>query len=458
MNEGKTVSHAEFGRGTVIEDDPHRRRVRVDFGWMQDWVSYNEAGLRDLRVVEARPADTTRPGGLPNDVVDSRRAILALKLGQVLKENVVELSTGTDEIQKVLEEKAEATTRGQPGSILFEGSWGSGKTHLLTLLAALATERRLATASVILDGEGVRLSEPMSLMRSVLGSLCYSDELVPGSVIERLREFRRRRSGSRAEIQRGASWRTRTAVFKTPMRAFDEPEVADILDEYLTMSIPATQARERLRKLGHSVQLPSMNARRVDERVERFCELLGGWAEICTLTGAKGLVVVFDEVDVEYGSTLGRSRVNVERRRLRSALLEALWRLLNPKRHMPLLIAFGSAPPRTTLAKPTTRFSISGAQSVALLRSRRRRRIWRKPGSSVDACSTCICARTRFRMARLAVTNSNSASMTSHWSTNEALIAYPGHSCAEPSNGLILFRAEAMEIHMRNWHEGHNDR
>ena len=344
MNEGKTVSHAEFGRGTVIEDDPHRRRVRVDFGWMQDWVSYNEAGLRDLRVVEARPADTTRPGGLPNDVVDSRRAILALKLGQVLKENVVELSTGTDEIQKVLEEKAEATTRGQPGSILFEGSWGSGKTHLLTLLAALATERRLATASVILDGEGVRLSEPMSLMRSVLGSLCYSDELVPGSVIERLREFRRRRSGSRAEIQRGASWRTRTAVFKTPMRAFDEPEVADILDEYLTMSIPATQARERLRKLGHSVQLPSMNARRVDERVERFCELLGGWAEICTLTGAKGLVVVFDEVDVEYGSTLGRSRVNVERRRLRSALLEALWRLLNPKRHMPLLIAFGSAP------------------------------------------------------------------------------------------------------------------
>lgn len=344
MNEGKTVSHAEFGRGTVIEDDPHRRRVRVDFGWMQDWVSYNEAGLRDHRVVEGRPADTTRPGGLPNDVVDSRRAILALKLGQVLKENVVELSTGTDDIQKVLEEKVEATTRGQPGSILFEGSWGSGKTHLLTLLAALAAERRLATASVILDGEGVRLSEAMSLMRSILGSLCYPDELVPGSVIERLREFRRRRSGSRAEIQRGASWRTRTAVFETPMRAFDEPEVADILDEYLTMSIPATTARERLRKLGHRAQLPSMNARRVDERVERFCELLGGWAEICTLTGAKGLVVVFDEVDVEYGSTLGRSRVNVERRRLRSALLEALSRLLNPKRHTPLLIAFGSAP------------------------------------------------------------------------------------------------------------------
>ena len=128
------------------------------------------------------------------------------------------------------------------------------------------------------------------------------------------------------------------------MRAFDEPEVADILDEYLTMSIPATQAKERLRVLGHRAQLPSMNARRIDERVVRFCELLGGWAEICTLTGAKGLIVVFDEVDVEYGSTLGQSRGAVKRRRLRSTLLEALSRPLNPKRHTPLLIAFGSAP------------------------------------------------------------------------------------------------------------------
>lgn len=342
MNEGKTVSHAEFGRGTVIEDDPHRRRVRVDFGWMQDWVSYNEAGLRDRRIVEGRPADSTRTGGLPNGVVDARRAILALKLGQVLKENVVELSTGTDDIQRVLEEKVEATARGQPGSILFKGSWGSGKTHLLTLLTALAAERRLATASVILDGEGVRLSEPMSLLRSILGSLCYPDELVPGSVIERLREFRR--SDRRVELQRGASWRIKKAVFETPMRAFDEPEVADILDEYLTMSIPATQAKERLRVLGHRVQLPSMNARRIGERVERFCELLSGWAEVCTLTGAKGLVVVFDEVDVEFGSTLGWSRLNVERRRLRGALLESLSRPLNPKRHTPLLVAFGSAP------------------------------------------------------------------------------------------------------------------
>ena len=346
MNKVKTVLHAEFGRGTVIEDDPHRRRVRVDFGWMQDWVSYDDSGLRDHRprhrVSEGRPADSTRRGGWSNDVIDARRAILALKLGQVLKENVVELSTGTDDIQRVLEEKVAATARGQPGSILFNGSWGSGKTHLLTLLAALAPERSLATASVILDGEGVRLSEPMSLMRSILGSLCYPEELVPGSVIERLREFRR--NGSRVGIQRGASWRIRTAVCETPMRAFDEPEVADILDEYLTMSIPATQARKKLRVLGHRVQLPSMNARRVDERVERFCELLGGWAEICTLTGAKGLIVVFDEVDVEYGSTLGQSRAAVERRRMRSALLEALSRPLNPKRHMPLLIAFGSAP------------------------------------------------------------------------------------------------------------------
>ena len=70
-----------------------------------------------------------------------------------------------------MEQAIIAAARRQPQSVPVEGSWGAGKTHLLTLLTRLAAEQRLATATVILDGEGVTLSEPMGLMEAILGSL-----------------------------------------------------------------------------------------------------------------------------------------------------------------------------------------------------------------------------------------------------------------------------------------------
>ena len=76
-----------------------------------------------------------------------------------------------------------------------------------------------------------------------------------------------------------------------------------------------------------------MKAWRLDERPERFCDLLKEWAGFCTLTGAKGLAVVFDEVDVEYATRCGG---------LRSALLETFDSLL--RESCPILLAFGSAP------------------------------------------------------------------------------------------------------------------
>ena len=81
-----------------------------------------------------------------------------------------------------------------------------------------------------------------------------------------------------------------------------------------------------------------MKAHRIAERAERFCELLRDWAEFCEAAGARGLVVVIDEVDVEYAATLW----SVGRRRRRQQLLHALNDLLGQP--VPLVIAFGSAP------------------------------------------------------------------------------------------------------------------
>ena len=230
-----------------------------------------------------------------------------------------------------MEQAIIATVRRQPQSVLVEGSWGAGKTHLLTLLTGLATGTGLATATVILDGEGVTLSEPMGLMQAVLGSLRYPGEVTPCGVASRLADLRRRRTNG--DLWQSVGWRIAEAIDRIPHGALDDPEAMEVLEDYFMLALAPTRAREQLRRFGHRIRLPTLKAQRLDERPERFCELFKGWAEFCALTGAKGLAVVFDEVDVEYAMRFEG---------LRSWLLEAFDDLL--RESCPLLLAFGSAP------------------------------------------------------------------------------------------------------------------
>ena len=342
MRQGTVVRHPQYGAGVIVAIDS-LRGLNVDFGYVTAWVPSGDLELPDdveqsLEESPDTPEPPTRAGtplpSLSTDVVAARRAVLALKLGQVLEENVHELSIGTDDIRPDLERAVVAAVQRQPQSILVEGSWGAGKTHLLTLLTRLAAKKGLATATVILDGEGVTLSEPMGLMEAILGSLRYPGEPAPAGIAGPLARLRRQ---DRHQVQ-GRVGRIAEAVFQMPSRAFEWEEVLDVLEDYFGLKLPATHANRKVSQLGYGgIYLPSMRARSVDDRADRFCELLLGWAEFCALTGAKGLAVVFDEVDVEFG--IVRS---YELCRRRNRLLGTLDRL--PETHCPLLLAFGSAP------------------------------------------------------------------------------------------------------------------
>ena len=325
------------------------RGVWADFGYLQDWVAWDALQFPDG--TDPSPAGTTLGGSesapdgrditpIQKDVVDARRAVLALKLGQVPEERVLELSTGTENERRELEAAIHSVAHGRPVSILFKGAWGTGKTHLLTMLRALAADSGLATASVILDGEGVSLSDPMRLMADLLDSLRFPGESVPIGITSRLASLRRR---YRDDFIREDGDRILDAVFRIPTSAFDEPEVTEVLADYFMLRLSASQANGKLRQLGHHVTLGPLIARRTTQRADRFCELLHGWAELCSFERAKGLVVVFDELDVEYARTFRDTRQNIQLRSRRHTLLEAFGRLLNQE-SIPLLLAFGVAP------------------------------------------------------------------------------------------------------------------
>lgn len=59
-------------------------------------------------------------------------------------------------------------------------------------------------------------------------------------------------------------------------------------------------------------------------------------------TGAKGFVLIVDEVDVDYAATTGWAAGSTQERIRRRSLLSSLGECL--KTRLPLIIAFGSAP------------------------------------------------------------------------------------------------------------------
>ena len=325
--------------------------AQVDFGYVADWFSTKEMEIvteapgpsnTETRVVEQeQTSDRPELRGLPAEVVDARRGILALRLGQVLRSDVRELSAGAEHVQVRLETVVEGALKRQPRALLVKGDWGSGKTHMLTMLDAMATGKGMASSSIILDGDRVCLSDPMGLMGATVGSLRYPGEPAPNGLRGRLPQFRREAEGWRPRTPGGRM--IANAIRSLPRAALNDPDALDVFEDYLSLDLASTVAAGKLRQLGYRYsRLPTIKAWYVAKRAERFRELLTGWAEFIGRIGGGGLLAIIDELDVEYARTMGWGQAQRRKRQQRAACLKALRGCLASD--VPLVVAFGSAP------------------------------------------------------------------------------------------------------------------
>lgn len=358
MRAGDTVRHPELGKGTVksFENRGADAGVIIDFGYMEDWVSARELGLDGFAAPapDAQTADTSdcerRLPDMPQSIIEARQGVLALRLGQPLEAHVRRLSAGTERIEADMARIVSRAIGGDAGAVLVEGEWGSGKTHLLALLRAIASDEGMASSALILDGRSVRLSDPMALMSRILGSFRKPDEAAPRGFREWLPTLRKN----------SASWRPKTpgekmlasAIRTIPENALADAEALQVLEDYFTLDLSKSQAQDKFRQLKYRYRgrLPSMKAHPVSERTDRFCELLQAWAVCALRVDAKGLLVIFDELDVEYACAAGWTAADVTQRARRAQLLSALARLVVSAKPLPLIVAFGSAPGNAGLA------------------------------------------------------------------------------------------------------------
>lgn len=346
---GEKYTHPQLGVGVVTKRAIVQGKTGfwVSFGYIDEFIA---ADFDQPKPVDKRTAETSYTGtlkaqsttecsiqntSLPPETVAARKGVVALRLGQILESHVHQLSVSTEAAEASLRDALRQAAQ-RPTMVMVEGVWGGGKTHLLTLLSALAREEQFVTASVVMDGTGVTLSDPMLLMGSITSAIRFPDENMPSGLGSHLL----RADPAKLRV-RGATLLS-DALDKVPKEALQDAEVLHVLEDYFGLSLTTSNAKARLSRLGWRVQLPALKARTVADRAARFCDLIRNWAQFSVTVGARGLVLILDEIDVEFAATAWWDRTSQTKAERRKWLIEELG---NMREHdVPILVAFASAP------------------------------------------------------------------------------------------------------------------
>lgn len=314
---GKQLLHPDLGP-CVVAKVISAQEVEVDLLHLgMKGKRYRIAALIDPETGETpRPPETKEQSELGQrssqktldsigGSLDARRAILALRLGQCPEGYIDDLTVGAEEVKEAVEWALERSDDGDSAIVIFESPFGKGKTHALNLFASMARRKYRAVGSVVLDGFGISLTEPMTLLSNLAEAIRFPEErgfetlpdrlcgLVQGSRVETLRA-------------RGADFLV-SCLNQIPKEIADQPDAWEIVVDYLSCNVSASQAKQKLagyRSSNLPPSLPPIIAHKVDDRAERATMMLREWARACTVVGAgRGLVVLFDEADVDYGNT-----------------------------------------------------------------------------------------------------------------------------------------------------------
>jgi len=168
---GDIVTHPRFGSGAVVETRFSGYDAKVDFGGYRLWVPTARLEL----ITRPRTASGERiPAGASLvhapariDTV-TKTVIEAFRVGVVPDAGIREWTIGRDvELGAVSNWLANSAE----GSLLIEGQYGSGKTHMLRYLSQAARDKGFAVAMVRIDPAEENSSFPFRFYASVMRAL-----------------------------------------------------------------------------------------------------------------------------------------------------------------------------------------------------------------------------------------------------------------------------------------------
>ncbi len=308
LQRGKRVRHPVFGDGSIVANlILGRTRVAFDGGGgLPRTVGRDELEPLDgaprprgsvARSALAAPAPSAppAPGPVSLDHAAAWQTLEALRLGVVPARGVRDYTVA----RRAELESLHALLRAGRGCRVVWGDYGAGKSHLLDAAQQLALEQGFAVVRLTLDPREHALHHPQRLYRSIMESVRTGDLVTPGyeHLFERLVDSDEHAQPDGARASRFFS------PYLWALRYGDEEQIGWLRDYARGDNIYAEDVNAvlgRLRWTGRRVL--RMSDYRTYGRM--YVHLVGTLACWCADAGARGLVLLFDEV--ERVDTLGR--------------------------------------------------------------------------------------------------------------------------------------------------------
>jgi len=209
-----------------------------------------------------------------------------------------------------------AAIRRTGATLVVQAGYGLGKSHLGRLGRELALEHGLMTMDVELDGAGLSLWDGKGVIASLFGSLMIPSVL-PGRDGERFPSglgSLLTQAGRIPDVQLN----NRLAMFAPFLRCADrwlESEAAvKVLEDYLSGERSRDAARYRLRELLNediALQASRLAYGTVEERQGAQVDQLVRVVELGVAAGAKGALIVLDELDHDLADWRRRERIGM---------------------------------------------------------------------------------------------------------------------------------------------------
>jgi hypothetical protein len=176
---GGKVTHPKFGLGEIQDLRADGKEARIRFGGFALWLPSTSLNILSVVDAVAEPVaepQTTKELG-PADII-RKKVVEGMRLGIVPDCGLKDWTVGRPE---VLDRVSRWLAGAGQGTLIVEGAYGSGKTHLLRYMETLALDDGFAVSQVRVDPAEENSSFPLRLYASVVRSL-----RIPGTAGTRL--------------------------------------------------------------------------------------------------------------------------------------------------------------------------------------------------------------------------------------------------------------------------------
>ncbi len=270
------VGHPIFGEGVVVATRWDGAEAQVGFrSGLCLWLP-----AKWLKILTVKPVEL--------DQISAKRLLEAFRLGVVPHQDIELFTFGRQMEISDFGNILESLSLGKGSSLMIEGSYGSGKTHLLEYFRHFALRRGLVVTYCELSTQEAPLHRPKRVYREMVYNLRY---------IKNDREL-----GYRDLLTEATGLEIKDHCFFTPLlRRVKQMQEADLSNEVFWQWIEGESTKEYALdpsapfRVHAGQNIPALYD--FSTAADFYCYIITGLSVIAARLGLGGMVIIIDEVE-----------------------------------------------------------------------------------------------------------------------------------------------------------------